>query len=497
MSDDAIRARQAEINALHAEMFSAGAANGHRPVELDVRRSGPRYRRESPALDDAALIARAMTAANRAAFTALWKGKWKGRYRSASEADLALCSHLAFWTDRDVARMDRLFRASGLMREKWNSKRGETTYGRQTITRAVELCEDVYRPTPATATDGEPQRLNLVGGGDFLARPYPEPVPLIEGLLSDDGGGWLGGEEKTGKTWWALAEALALVFAKPVAGAFAVPRSRRVTIFEEEDSPRRTQRRLAALLRGMEIDPDDADVRTVLNDWLKIEVWAGFSLDDRGMLAQLRAHVADFRPAVVYIDCLRKVTLRDLNKAAEVSTLLAVLDDLRREHGVIFRLIHHYRKSQGFRSGRGSQEIGGSFILGAWAENSLFFEPIGRKQGAVKVEVQSKDGAPVPGFRLRLETEGPAHNPTVVRLTVESDDHASEAEETVYQAVASLPPTAALTGKPGVSIAAIIAATKKSDKTVRRALDALLATERCLVTGTMTKQAKLYAVIGQ
>src|SRR4030095_13324755 len=100
-----------------------------------------------------------------------------------------------------------------------------------------------------------------------------------------------------------------------------------------------------------------------------------------------------------------KVTLKDLNKAAEAGALLAILDDLRRRYNVIFRLIHHFRKQQGFRTGRGSQEIGGSFALGAGAENSLFFEPIGRKQGLVRVEVQSKDGAPVPPFRLAITTE--------------------------------------------------------------------------------------------
>ena len=40
-------------------------------------------------------------------------------YESASEADSALCTLLAFWCDRDQEQMDRLFRQSGLYRPKW------------------------------------------------------------------------------------------------------------------------------------------------------------------------------------------------------------------------------------------------------------------------------------------------------------------------------------------------------------------------------------------
>ena len=51
-------------------------------------------------------------------------------YQSQSEADLALCRHLAFWTAKDPERMDRLFRMSKLMRPKWDERHGRTPTGR-------------------------------------------------------------------------------------------------------------------------------------------------------------------------------------------------------------------------------------------------------------------------------------------------------------------------------------------------------------------------------
>jgi primase-polymerase (primpol)-like protein len=47
-------------------------------------------------------------------FSALWEGAWQGRYATQSQADLALCSFLAWLTGRDAARIERMFRSSGL-----------------------------------------------------------------------------------------------------------------------------------------------------------------------------------------------------------------------------------------------------------------------------------------------------------------------------------------------------------------------------------------------
>ena len=51
-------------------------------------------------------------------FRALFSGDTSA-YESASEADSALCTLLAFWCDRDQGQIDRIFRQSGLYRPKW------------------------------------------------------------------------------------------------------------------------------------------------------------------------------------------------------------------------------------------------------------------------------------------------------------------------------------------------------------------------------------------
>jgi primase-polymerase (primpol)-like protein len=117
--------RQAELDGLRGRLF---------PPAAEPRRS------VSPpsvlGLDDEELLRRAFAARNGGQVERLWNGVWAG-YGSRSEADLALVSHLAFWTGGDPERIDRLFRRSGLYREKWDARRGETTYGAETIARAL------------------------------------------------------------------------------------------------------------------------------------------------------------------------------------------------------------------------------------------------------------------------------------------------------------------------------------------------------------------------
>lgn len=67
----------------------------------------------------------------------LWYGQWQGRYPSQSEADLALANHLVRFTGGDLEEADRLFRASGLYRPKWDEPRGGATYGQRTLEKAL------------------------------------------------------------------------------------------------------------------------------------------------------------------------------------------------------------------------------------------------------------------------------------------------------------------------------------------------------------------------
>lgn len=57
-----------------------------------------------------------------------------------SKADAALCAHLSFWTGKDCERIDRLFRRSSLIRNKWTDRED---YRKRTILAACTNCKNV------------------------------------------------------------------------------------------------------------------------------------------------------------------------------------------------------------------------------------------------------------------------------------------------------------------------------------------------------------------
>jgi primase-polymerase (primpol)-like protein len=120
-----IQRRQDVLEDLEAQLFTAGAPA---PVPTLSRSLG---------LSDEDLIERAMNARNGERFRRLWAGDASGYSNDRSRADLALCRILAFWCGGDIARVDRLFRRSGLMRDKWDRRSGDRPYGVRTIETAV------------------------------------------------------------------------------------------------------------------------------------------------------------------------------------------------------------------------------------------------------------------------------------------------------------------------------------------------------------------------
>lgn len=105
---------------------------GPEPVYQKVRRPVS----NSPA-DDETVLKKARNAKNGTKFISLYdRGDISAYADNHSDADEALCCMLYYWTDGDRDQMDRLFRSSALFSEKWDEKRGDTTYGWLTIDKA-------------------------------------------------------------------------------------------------------------------------------------------------------------------------------------------------------------------------------------------------------------------------------------------------------------------------------------------------------------------------
>ena len=124
-----VESRTSELHAMHARLLAA--TERHKPT-------APTTPAPAPTADDAELVRRAMSAKNGARFRELWQGcpDSNGGY---SQGDLSLCHLLAYWTGRDAARVDRLFRQSGRYRPKWDARHSAdgSTYGQMTLAKVT------------------------------------------------------------------------------------------------------------------------------------------------------------------------------------------------------------------------------------------------------------------------------------------------------------------------------------------------------------------------
>jgi primase-polymerase (primpol)-like protein len=118
-----VEERQQEVDEIVGRHFTAEQPQS----EAKTARAPIEYR------SDAELIRRALQARSGARFNKLWNGDVSDYDGDHSRADAALCRMLSYWTRGDATQIDRLFRLSGLMREKWNRKTGDETYGTRTI----------------------------------------------------------------------------------------------------------------------------------------------------------------------------------------------------------------------------------------------------------------------------------------------------------------------------------------------------------------------------
>lgn len=129
-NDGIIRACPNQLTELYVKLF--GEADKQQSLPIDGNQTTTDY-------SDDELIDMAMrNKETGASFSRLWSGDCSDYLKAngspdESAGDQALCNKLAFWTNRDASRIDRLFRMSGLMRAKWD----RPDYRDKTVSKAI------------------------------------------------------------------------------------------------------------------------------------------------------------------------------------------------------------------------------------------------------------------------------------------------------------------------------------------------------------------------
>ncbi|MBQ6504365.1 MAG: AAA family ATPase [Flexilinea sp.] len=171
--------------------------------------------------DDSSVLQKARNSKNGMLFSNLYDhGDIRAYSGDNSRADLALCNILAYWTNCEEAQIDRLFRGSALYRGKWDSKRGNCTYGQMTISKAIAGIKTSVNNTPVTSYEWisapEPRAESVAAYQQEFEKKLTEirdQPKILTGFSQFDqmmGNGLLpeiiilGGQTGTGKTGFAL-----------------------------------------------------------------------------------------------------------------------------------------------------------------------------------------------------------------------------------------------------------------------------------------------------
>jgi putative DNA primase/helicase len=159
-----IEPRQEAINTIYKQFF-------HRP---DLTPGDPQTNRHTSTLKDDILLERALNARNGGKLARLLAGDIRG-YPSTSEADLALCSVLAFWT-QDPEQINRLVCRSALFREKWE----RADYRDATIAKALGNAREHWRGGAVSPTNGQP------GGPTHHTNGHSPTLDVNEDIHGED-----------------------------------------------------------------------------------------------------------------------------------------------------------------------------------------------------------------------------------------------------------------------------------------------------------------------
>lgn len=369
---------QEAIDALYAELTArrdtdAGEA-GETPTEGE---------RTPVGLSDGELLEKAMTASGGEAFLALWEGDITG-YPSQSEADQALCNRLAYWTNGDRERIDRLFRQSGLMREKWDRATGGSTYGDLTIDSAIRSMRQGYDPASYYQTAARwdfalvlDDAVSTFTAQELMEAELGETQYLVVELLPQ-GLGLLTSPPKYGKSWLVLDLCLAVTQGASFLGHET--HACGCLYLALEDSPRRLKSRMKKLLAGRPA-PAGLVFKTTAPDL------------SNGLLDILERHMEEYPDTgLIAIDTLQMVRGQaDKTESAyqydyrEMRTLKAFAD----RHGVLLLLVHHLRKA-GDDTDPHNRISGTNGILGA-ADTSLVLTKARKADATATLSVTGRD----------------------------------------------------------------------------------------------------------
>ena len=237
-----------------------------------------------------------------------------------------------------------------------------------------------------------------------------QPQWLIEGLWADQAVGILGGQPKCCKSFLALDIAVSVAAGAPCLRRLPVRRKGPVLLFPAEDALAVVRQRLEGICVAAGTQLDQLPIYVITAPRILLDL-----PQDR---EQLRATVAELRPALLILDPFIRLHRADENSSKDVAPLLGYLRELQRQFGMAVLLVHHVRK--GASTDRPGQALRGSSDLHGWGDSNLYLR---RNSRHLILSVEQRAAPSPDDIPLNLSIHGNA--PALVVLDAPQIDNES------------------------------------------------------------------------
>ncbi len=386
----AINDRQEAVEAVHTrhvakpqEVPSRPASTAQEELDWDsevvaVDTLVPQPPAQNAPLDAEAVIERMRNSPSWPAISRLLDGDTSDKDGNHSDADMALCNHLAYYCDRDERLMDEMFRRSGLMRDKWDEVHhpGDPfpTYGAHTVHKATSSCRECYseRHAPRNpdeaggASDAAPVATFRIVHASDRTGPHRRPLrpALIEGLMRRGGKCLIVGPMKSHKSMEAIHLSLALATGGKWFG-HSCQRVRTLYVNVELDEDE-FHDRLDVVRRHMGLG------HLSYEDTLDTVSIVGRTIDGRRTTVEGLRRWIEAQPGARGYDVVAIDPIYKLEEGEEthetVNEMLLQLDVLRRDLDCSIVYVHHSAKGGAanktvYELARGSGDFGGDADL--------------------------------------------------------------------------------------------------------------------------------------
>lgn len=215
---------------------------------------------------------------------------------------------------------------------------------------------------------------------------------LVEEFLTNSSIAVLAATPKAGKTWVALALAVAVASGTPAMGRFHVPSPGTVLLFHAEDDSRAVRERIESIAVGAGLEFEKLPIHVIRAERLR--------LDDPEDRRSLEALLAELRPKLLVLDPMVRLHGGAESYVGHMSELFGYLRSLQRRFGVAVLLTHHVSKNLPKNVTQPGQAMRGSGDIHAFYDHGATLQR--QADGSVLLTLEHRS-APAPDpFSFRL-----------------------------------------------------------------------------------------------